>query len=71
MGDKSRFEVQLEIKHFYLVQVVGAWSSTLLAVQFLGAQVHEIDEIIETATCSYSKPLAPNNFTCVAYNGSR
>ena len=70
-ADKSRFDRRLEYGEFYAVRIVAVWSAVELSLQFLSESMHEIDEIIQTATPPVSSELNKNDIVCVLHNNSR
>ena len=70
-ADKSRFDRRLEYGEFYAVRIVAVWSAVELSLQFLSESMHEIDEIIQTATPPVSGELNKNDIVCVLHNNCR
>jgi staphylococcal nuclease domain-containing protein 1 len=69
-ADKSRFGVVLERGKFYPVRIIRAWTVVDLVVQFLSESMHEVDEIIQTATPPVVN-LAKSDFVAVVHRGAR
>jgi hypothetical protein len=70
-ADPSRFEASLEVGRFYPVRLIRATTAVELIVQFLSETMHEIDEVIQTATPPITRALARNEIVCVVHQGAR
>jgi hypothetical protein len=70
-ADPSRFEALLEIGRFYPVRLIRATTVVDFIVQFLSGTMHEIDELIKTATPPVTRTLARNESVCVLHHGMR
>jgi staphylococcal nuclease domain-containing protein 1 len=70
-ADPSRFEVSIEVGKFFPVRLIRATTAVNFIVQFLTETMHEIDEVIKTATPPVTRALTRNELVCVVHQGAR
>jgi staphylococcal nuclease domain-containing protein 1 len=70
-ANPSRFEASVEVGRFYPVRLIRAATAVEFIVQFLSETMHEIDEVIQTATPPITRALTRNDLVCVVHQGAR